>query len=418
MNAARRTPFDVAIRALRVAPLAVFLAQNALGAPDEEALGKAQDYPVCPVSGPVETRCLVGMVSHYDEILPARTILAGARPHPLMRAPSEPAIRYTFQSRDSAIDDYLARHRTTALLILKGDTILVERYQYDRTPEQRMTSYSMAKTIVAMLVGIALSDGAIQSLGDRADRYVRELAGTPYGETSIRDLLTMSSGMHFTENYGGNDDLATLVRLSVLKQSDGGVATVLPFRTREHPAGERFHYSSADTQVLGLVLHAATGKSLSDYLSEKIWKPMGAEASASWTIDKGGYETAYSSVNARVRDYARFGMLLANDGAIDGKQIIPAGWVREATTPSGSQFAPGHIENFSGTCCSSLGYGYQAWILPAKDRQFMLMGLRSQFIFVQPKGKLVMVHTAAADIGPPPRELFALWSGVVKDLGE
>jgi CubicO group peptidase (beta-lactamase class C family) len=111
-------------------------------------------------------------------------------------------------------------------------------------------------------------------------------------------------------------------------------------------------------------------------------------------------------------------MLLANDGALDGKQIIPAGWVREATTPPGAQFAPGHIETFSGTCCSSLGYGYQTWILPTKDRQFMLVGLWSQFIFVQPKGKLVMVHTAAADLGPPPRELFALWSGVVKALAE
>ncbi|TMH26159.1 MAG: serine hydrolase, partial [Betaproteobacteria bacterium] len=374
------------------------VAAEAFAAPDEEALGRAEGYPVCPPSIPVETRCLVRMVSHYDELLLARKVARSPRARLLKRASTEPPITYAYQSRSNGLDDYLAHNRTTALLILKGDTILVERYQYDRTPEQRMTSYSMAKTIVALLVGVALSEGAIGSIDDRAEKYVEELKGTPYGETPIRHLLTMSSGVRFTETYSGGDDLSTLVRLSVLKGSDGGAATVMPFRTRERMPGERFHYSSADTQVLGLVLRAATGKPLSDYLSAKIWKPMGAEADASWIVDKGGHETAYTSVNATVRDYARLGMLLANDGAVDGRQIIPAAWVRAATTASEKRFEPGQIENFSGACCSSLGYGYQTWILPGKERQFMLWGLRMQFIFVEPKSKLVMVHTAAGDI--------------------
>ena len=180
-----------------------------------------------------------------------------------------------------------------------------------------------------MLVGIALSEGKLQSLGDRAEKYVTELEGSPYGETAIRHLLTMSSGVRFTETYSGSDDVATLARLSVLGESDGGAATVMPFRTRDRPSGERFHYSSAETQVLGLVLRAATGEPLADYLSEKIWQPMGAEADASWIIDQGGYETAYFGVNATLRDYAQLGMLLANDGALDGRQIIPpAGYAR------------------------------------------------------------------------------------------
>ncbi|HMA90457.1 MAG TPA: serine hydrolase [Burkholderiales bacterium] len=396
----------------------ILFCSAASAAPDEEALGKAEGYPVCPPSIPMPTRCLVGMVSHYDEILPARKVAKGPVTRPLKRAAPEPAIRYSFQSRTYGLDDYLSRYRTTALLILKGDTILAERYQYDRTPQQRMTSYSMAKTIVAMLVGVALSEGAIKSLDDRADRYVPQLHGTPYGETPIRDLLTMSSGVRFTETYRGGDDLSTLVHLSVMGGSPGGWATVMPFRTRERAPGERFHYSSADAQVLGLVLRAATGKTLSEYLSEKIWQPMGAEADASWVVDKGGYETAYSSVNATVRDYARLGMLLANDGALGRKRILPKGWVRAATTPSAPQFAPGHIETFAGACCAPFGYGYQTWILPGKDRQFMLRGLRTQVIFVEPRARLVMVHTAAADIGPMPAELLALWAGVVKEFGE
>jgi CubicO group peptidase (beta-lactamase class C family) len=390
----------------------LFFAAGALAAPDEAALGKAEGYPICPQSLRPDTRCLVGLVSRFDEVFPARKVARGAEARPLKRATAEPAIRYRYQSQDSGLDDYLSRHRTTGLLILKGDTILVERYQYDRKPEQRMLSMSMAKTIVAMLVGVALSEGDVQSLDDRAEKYVAELKATPYGETPIRHLLTMSSGVRFTETYSGSDDVATLSRLSVLGESDGGAATVMPFSTRDRPPGERFHYSSAETQVLGLVLRAATGKPLAEYLSEKIWQPMGAEADASWIIDKGGYEAAYFGINATVRDYARLGMLLANNGALGGRQIIPAGWVRSATTPPAKQFQPGQASPF-------FGYGYQTWILPGKERQFMLRGLRGQGVFVDPKSKVVMVHTAAGNVGDSGMgERIALWSGVVKSLAK
>jgi CubicO group peptidase (beta-lactamase class C family) len=389
----------------------VFLANQTFAAPDEGVLGKDEGYPVCPPSLRPEVRCLIGLVSRFDEMFPARTVARAVRARPLARAAAEPALRYTHESQSRGLDDYLAHNRTTGLLILKGDTVLVERYQYDRKPEHRMNSYSMAKTIVAMLVGVALSEGWIRSLDDRAEQYVAELKGTPYGETPIRHLLTMSSGVRFVENYSGNDDVATLARLSVLGESEGGAATVMPFRTRDRAPGERFHYSSAETQVLGLVLRAATAMPLAEYLSAKIWQPMGAEADASWTIDKGGYETAYFAVNATLRDYARFGMLLANDGALDGRQIIPADWVRAATTPAARQFEPGQTN-------SLFGYGYQTWIVPGQERQFVLRGLRGQAVFVDPKAKLVMVHTAARDVGDPGRELLALWFGVVKSLGD
>ena len=219
----------------------------------------------------------------------------------------------------------------------------------------------------------------------------------------------MSSGVRFSENYSGSDDVATLARLSVMGESEGGAATVMPFRTRDRAPGERFSYSSAETQVLGLVLRAATAKPLAEYLSVKIWPPMGAEADASWAIDRSGYEAAYFAVNATVRDYARLGMLLANDGALHGRSIIPAGWVRAATTPAARQFEPGHTN-------SLFGYGYQTWIVPGRERQFVLRGLRGQAVFVDPQTKLVMVHTAARDVGDPGQEC-SLWFGVVKSLG-
>jgi CubicO group peptidase (beta-lactamase class C family) len=390
----------------------LLFAPGALAAPDEEALGKAEGYPICPMLVRPDTRCLVGMVSRFDEVFPARKAAMGAAARPLKRVAAEPAIRYRYRSKSGGLDDYLSHNRTTGLLILKGDTIVAERYQYDRTPEQRMTSFSMAKTIVAMLVGIALSEGKIQSLDDRADKYVADLAGTPYGDTPLRHLLTMSSGVRFTEVYSGSDDVATLVRLSLLGESAGGAATVMPFRTRDRPPGEKYSYSSAETQVLGLVLRAATGEPIAEYLSQKIWRPMGAESDASWSIDRSGHEVAYIGVNATLRDYGRLGMLLANDGTLDGRQIIPADWVRAATTPPAKQFEPGQTGML-------YGYGYQTWIIPSgKERQFMLRGLRGQGVFVDPKSKLVMVHTAASDVGEQGMgERLALWSGVLDSLG-
>jgi CubicO group peptidase (beta-lactamase class C family) len=387
------------------------VAVGAFAAPDEDALGKAEGYPICPQSVRPETRCLVGLVSRFDEVFPARKVARGAAVLPLKRAAVEPVLRYTYGSQSSGLDDYLSRNRTTGLLILKGDTILVERYQYDRTPEHRMASYSMAKTIVAMLVGVALSEGKIRSLDDRSEQYVAELRGTPYGETPLRYLLTMSSGVRFREVYSGDDDVFTLGRLSLLGESEGGVATVLPFRTRDRAPGQRFSYSSAETQVLGLVLRAATGKPLTEYLSEKIWRPMGAEADASWLVDKGGHEVAFIGVNARLRDYGRLGRLLANDGVRDGRQIIPPAWVHAATTPSAKQFEPGNTG-------ALLGYGYQTWIVPGPERQFMLRGLRGQAVYVDPKSKVVMVHTAVSPIGAGMGEMLALWTGVVKSLAD
>ena len=386
----------------------------ARGAPDELALGKAEGYPICGPAPRIETRCLVGELSRRDEVYPSRKVAKGDSALPLKRTEPEPSIRFRFRGEIAGLDDYLSRHRTTALVILKRDTLVAERYQYERTPAHRMTSMSMAKTIVAMLVGIAIAEGRIGSIDDLAQKYVPELEGSPYGETPIRHLLSMSSGVRFIENYSGHDDVATLARLSLLGESEGGAATLAPFRDRDRDRkpGERFHYASSETQVLGLVLRATTGMPLADYLSERIWKPMGAEADASWLVDKGGFEAAFTGFNATVRDYARFGLLLANDGRRGREQLIPAEWVRAATTPPAGSFAPGRTGNL-------LGYGYQTWLLPGPTRQFVLRGVRGQALFVDPVHKIVMVRTAAGAIGDPGfMELLALWDGVVSTVAQ
>jgi beta-lactamase family protein len=227
----------------------LFLAGSALAAPDEETLGKWQGYPVCTAfdGAQLAQRCLVGLLSNWDQLATTHKVARGETVAPLKRAPIEPGIAY--KHRDTAVpgvDDFLSRHRNTGLLILSGDTILYERYQYDRKPEHRFHSFSMAKTVVAMLVGVAVQEGKIGSIDDLAEKYVPALHGTPYGMTSLRHLLTMSSGMRFVEEYSGADDVARLSLKTYGKKGAGGADTVSEFRLREAPAGTRFKYVSAD----------------------------------------------------------------------------------------------------------------------------------------------------------------------------
>jgi CubicO group peptidase (beta-lactamase class C family) len=382
----------------------------ALAAPDEILLGKTVGYPVCPLTVS-EQVCLVGQYSHLDELVPSRRVAKGARPWWFRRAEQEPKLSYHYRQRRNSLEDFLDQNRNTGLLVIQDDTILVERYQYDREPEHRLASASIANTVIAMLVGIALEEGLLSSLDYTAGLYVPELRNHPYGETPIRELLTMSSGVKFAEEYSGRDHMAVLNRKTFLQQGPGGVDTVLPFAERGRPAGEKFVFASADAQVLGLVLRAAVGRPLAEYLSEKIWQPMGAEADASWLHDAGGYEIAYCCLNATLRDYGRFGLLLANGGAHEGRQIIPADWVKAATTPAAPHLAVGSATRFN-------GFGYQTWILDDAGR-FALFGVRGQAIFVDPKTKLVIVHTAVhpSPLDSAPRgEQYALFYGALKTL--
>jgi CubicO group peptidase (beta-lactamase class C family) len=358
---------------------------------------------------------LVGSHSHLDQLFEGRVVRRAPTPSTLGRVPSEPAIRYEHEGQSMATDDYLARHPTTGLLIARGDTILLERYQYTRNDRHRFTSWSMAKTVTAMLVGIAIAEGRIRSVDDHADAYVPELAGTEYGRTSLRHLLEMSSGVRFVEQYTGRDDVAQLSRDTFLQRGEGGVDAVNKFNERVAPGGTRFSYASVETQVLGLVLTRATGRAVAEYLEQRIWQPMGAEADATWLIDRSGQEVTYCCLNAVLRDYARLGLLLAHDGNWRGRQIIPAAWVRDATTrhPEQRHLWPEIATPF-------LGYGYQTWIFPGERRRFAFLGVRGQMIAVDSQSRLVMVQTAVRkrpSNDPGAALTRAFWQAVATSLG-
>jgi CubicO group peptidase (beta-lactamase class C family) len=336
---------------------------------------------------------------------------------PLTKLEDEPRIRWNGdRGRQLGIDDYLARERVMGLMIIKDGVIQVERYQYERTPAQRFVSNSMAKSIVSLAVGIALQEGKIASLDDRADKYATKMAGTLYGETTIRNLLRMSSGVHFEERYDGKDDLERFGRAVI----HGGVEEAAKLITvRDAPQGTRFSYASAETEVLAGVLRGATGMSVSEYLTPRLWQAMGAETSALWRAERTGLERAAGNFNATLRDYGRLGVVLANDGIRPDtqQQVIPRDYLLEATDwrRAPAAFRPR-------TATPYYGYNYQFWTFPTDKRRFAMLGVYGQMIFVDPELKLVMVQTTAnatAKAGETTlgKNADAFWRGVVQHYG-
>lgn len=393
----------------------VALGCSAAAAPDEELLGKAAGYPLGKrATWFYDESVRVGSFSNVDKLLPHYTLGKSATPLPLPKAAGEARIEYRFENRTWALDDFLDHQRITGLLLIKDGQVLAERYQYDRTAAHRFISHSMAKSIVSLAVGMALAEGKIASLDDTVAKYAPKLAGNPYGETSIRNILRMSSGVPFTEKYDGKDDL---IKFGIARNKHGSIAALRMFTEREVEQGTRFHYASIETVVLAVLLRAVTGTTLSEYLAPRLWQPMGAEADASWIKSSDGLEIGSGSFNATLRDYGRLGMLLANDGAVGGRQLVPKDYLLEATDwhRQPAAFAPRRATPF-------FGYGYQFWTFPAEKRRFALLGVYGQSIFVDPELKLVLVITGAARNASVGKESFAaergaFWRGVVAKYG-
>lgn len=386
--------------------------------PDAELYGMKEDYPLPDIldarrqGDPWEPKYRVGAFTHIDQIYPTRLVQRAATPWHFKCSTAE--IYYDFRGKRLSPADYMSRNPVTGLLIAKDDQILFERYQYARTDRDRFVSQSMVKSVMGLLIGIAVSEGAIRSVEDTSEAYVPGFRGSEYGRTPIRDLLHMSSGVDFGETRDGGRDLNRLwngMGIASPATKIGTVESIVQFNRRIAPAGTRFYYASVEPDVLGMVLHNAVNKSASDYLREKVWEPIGAEADARWLIDAEGFELAHFGFNAVLRDYARLGRLLAHDGAWEGKQIVPAQWMNDATTvrTSDAYLLPG-------TATKKFGYGYLLWLFPGERRQFAMLGYKGQYVCVDPVSKLVMVHAAVED--PTYKdEPWALWSALVDQLG-
>ena len=407
-------------RQFGVACLLIALVAPATAEPDEQALGQALGYPIgSNAANWYEMPYWVGSWSALDQVPGMVTTVAprAAKPSALPKAAQAPELQYRYRNLGHTLNEYLERRRITGILVLKNGEIVAERYRYGRTEDARFLSFSMAKSVTSMLIGIAVSRGAIASLDDTAARYAQDLAGSAYGSTTIRQLLRMSSGLRFTERYDGQDDVARLTR-SVAGGPPGVVPVLRSISERLAPAGEKFVYASAESEVLGRVLTAATGRSITALTAEWLWQPIGAEHDAYWRTSPDKQEVAYAFFNASLRDWGRLGLLLANDGRVGSRQVVPQDYLIDATDAARQPeaFRPGRATPY-------YGYGYQFWLFPLKTRSFAMLGVHGQSVFVQPSTGIVMVQTAVyagagGALDPEAHaERTALWMGVLQSLG-
>lgn len=397
--------------------LSLAMSSTAIAAPDEDALGKNQNYPVGNIRNWTQPQYRIGSWSAPQKIEGFSTGKVDKSPSAFVipKENSSIEIKYKFNWGEYSVDQYFDRQKVTSLQILKDGKLLLEKYQYGRNQESRFLSYSMAKSVTALLIGIAADKRFIQSLDDPAEKYSSTLKGTSYGATSIRDLLRMASGIEFVENYSGNDDMAKLSRSVVT----GSPSTAELFKNfyRRTLAGQRFNYSSLETMALGYLLKDLTGKTITELTKEWIWNPIGAEDESYWLLSKEGMEGVYCCFAASPRDWAKVGLLFAQNGKVNGNQIVASQFLIEATSPD--TLTPSLKNGITNTFA---GYGYQIWLLPGEGRQFYLRGIHGQSIFVQAETGLVMVHTAvfsqpSSRMDPAPYdEMISLWQGVVKSF--
>lgn len=296
----------------------------------------------------------------------------------------------SFQLGDSVVQTkaFIDHTKTDGLMIFQGDSVRYEYYGNDFEPSDIHISWSMSKSLISGLIGIALEEGKIKSIEQLAIEYVPELKGSGYENVTIKNLLQMSSGIRFNEDYGDfNSDINRMGRYFALGMPMADFAASL---TNEKEPGSYNHYVSIDTQVLGMILVNATEQSITTYSKEKIWDAIGAEDDAHWIVDNAGMEFALAGYNATLRDYAKLGILYLDSGRWNGKQVIPEEWVLTSIQPIGNHVQQ-RIENGE----KKDGYGYQWWIPYGADDEFMAIGVYDQFIYIDPDKDAVIVKLSS-----------------------
>jgi CubicO group peptidase (beta-lactamase class C family) len=299
-------------------------------------------------------------------------VAAGSTPSPL---PPGPPLKLPLD-----VDAYMAGQHSAALLVLHDGKLRLEQYGLGFDARGRWTSFSVAKSLTSTLMGAAIRDGYIKSLDDKVSDYIPEMKESAYNDVSIRQLLTMTSGVKWNEDYA--DPTSDVAQFNNHQPEDGVDSLVSYMRKlpRDVPAGTRWHYSTGETNLVGILINRATKKPLATYLSEKIWVPAGMEQKATWLLSKSGQEMSGCCVQATPRDFARFGQFILNGATVNGQSTVPEGWLADATKAHSPIDQPGR------------GYGYQWWTYDSGA--FSAQGIFGQGIFIDPQRKLVIVSNA------------------------
>jgi len=319
-----------------------------------------------------------------ETVYQTRPIAAGDRVRALPLAGRTLDPVFTHAGRTWTVDEYMATYRVSGLLVIRDGRVLLEKYGLGRRPQDRWTSFSVAKSVTAILVGAAIQDGRIKSLQTPVTDILPELRGSAYDGVTLRQLLMMSSGVRWSEDYSDpNSDVAKGPTEGVkLAQGQPGLNPVVAYmRTlpRAHAPGTMFNYNTGETDLVGILLARAVGMGLADYASEKIWKPYGMEMEGAWVTDPGGLERGGCCISMTLRDYGRVGQFVLDEGVIDGHPVLPPGWAREATSKQ--------IEN------GQAGYGYFWWMQP--NGAYQATGIFGQSITTFREDRIIIVVNSA-----------------------
>ena len=296
---------------------------------------------------------------------------------------------FTYNNRSVSIDTYLDSSYTTGFMVLQDDSIVYENYFRGHAAEQPQIIWSVSKSFVSALFGIAVAEGKIKSIEQKVEEYCPELKGSGYEGVRIKDVLQMSTGVGFNEDYADFwSDINRWGRGFAWGSSQDAFAASL---MRTKPPGTYNQYVSINTHVLGMILVKATGKSLADYAQEKLWNPLGMEHDSYWLVDDYNMEMALGGLNTTVRNCAKLGSLYLNNGNWRGQQIVPADWVKASTTPDAPYLLPGENENSA----HAFGYGYQWWIPESEEGEFLAQGVYNQYIYINPTTRTLIVKHSA-----------------------
>ena len=282
---------------------------------------------------------------------------------------------------ERTLNDFIVAHQVAGLLVLRDGRVRLERYALGQSATSRWTSFSIAKSVTSLLVGAAIKDGLIAGLDAPLTNYIPELRGTAYDGVTVRHLITMTSGVAWNENYSDpNSDIARLTRYKPAPGLDANVGFVRTLQ-REAAPGTKWVYKTPETNLLGSLVIAATGKPLATYLSQKIWAPYGMDRDATWLTDHIGHAQGGCCLQATLRDFGRIGQFVLDGARVNGESVVPAGWLEASTRKQWSIGVPGQ------------GYGYQWWTNDAGS--FEARGLYGQLLYIDPARRLVVVIVGA-----------------------
>ena len=332
---------------------------------------------------------IVNNFINMDKVFPSKPIKASSNPHIFNVRTFDLPEFYELEGKQHNLAEALDYFKSDGLIVLQNGDLIYENYWQGNSQNQPHISWSVAKSFLSALIGIAYHDGLIEDLNDPITKYLEDFQATGYANIPVKDILQMSSGIIFNEDYADyNSDINKFARALAQGTSMRDFAKKL--ENGKEP-GTFNHYVSIDTQMLAMLLEEVTGKTVSQNLEEKIWTKIGMENDAYYMVDDTGMEWALGGLNATLRDYAKFGLLYLNKGAWNGKQIVPEDWVNASHSLKEPHLQPGDNELSSNTW----GYGYQWWVPGFPETDYLAAGIYNQYIYIDPITKVVIAKTSS-----------------------